>query len=306
MMRRSFWALSASLLILLSVVGPAAAAAPSNDHASGATVLTPGVSIDYNSSEATIDATDPTTCDGSHGEFPGPYYASVWFTYTAKSTDHILYLDAPTTQGDPDDYLAITFVYAVGPGGTLELIDCTAYGNEASWAAVPGTTYLIMEAGLDAAVTGEPDLSNKGGHGTITLYSVSGRMLTLNFDVTASFDFDCPNVDLSETFTFHDTAILSFRADGSIRRVDDHITYSGVITNNDTGATYRDPGHSLDRYNVDTGVSRTVGLIYNITIPGQGVVALDAGYLSFDAFGNVTIHGPHEVFDGLDLCEVLA
>jgi hypothetical protein len=43
-----------------------------------------------------------------------------------------------------------------------------------------------------------------------------------------------------------------------------------------------------------------------ITIPGQGVVALDAGYSSFDPFGNATILGPHQVLDGLDLCEVLA
>jgi hypothetical protein len=305
-MKRSFGALPASLLILLSAVGSAVAAAPSNDHRAGATVLMPGVSVDYNSSEATIDATDPTTCDGSHGVFPGPYYASVWFKYTATSSDKILFVDAPTIQGDPDDYLAITFVYAVGSGGALQQIDCTAYGNEASWAAVPGTTYLVMEAGLDAAVTEEPDLSNKGGHGTITLFAVKGLTLTQSFDDAGSFDFECPNADLTETFTFHDNSTLMFSADGSIRRIDDHVTFSGVITNNDTGATYRDPSHTLNRFDVETGVFTEVGMVYNITIPGQGVVALDAGYLSFDAFGNVTIHGPHQVFEGLSLCEVLA
>jgi hypothetical protein len=48
-----------------------------------------------------------------------------------------------------------------------------------------------------------------------------------------------------------------------------------------------------------------IGLIYAITIPGEGVVALDTGVISFDPFGNVTIHGPHQVFNGLALCEVL-
>jgi hypothetical protein len=304
-MRRSLWALPASLLILLSAVGPVAAAPPSNDTPADAITLIPGVSVEYNSTEATEAASDPTSCDGSHGEFPGPYYASVWFTYTAGKSDKILFVDAPTIQGDPDDYLAITFVFAVGPGGALQQIDCTAYGNEASWVAAPGTTYLIMEAGLDAAVTDEPDLSNKGGHGTITLYAVNGRTLMHTFDDTGSFAFDCPNADLTETFTFHDTSIFTFSADGALIRVDDHVSFSGVITNNDTGATYRDPGHALNRFDVETGVFTQAGLVYNITIPGQGVVALDAGVISFDPFGNVTIHGPHEVFNGLDLCEVL-
>jgi hypothetical protein len=119
-MRRSFWALPASLLILLSAVGPAVAAPPSNDTPAGATALTPGVPVEYNSSKVTEAASDPTSCDGSHGEFPGPYYASVWFRYTAGAADRILFVEAPTIQGDPDNYLAITFVFAVGPGGALQ------------------------------------------------------------------------------------------------------------------------------------------------------------------------------------------
>ena len=43
--------------------------------------------------------TDPTDCDGSHGAFPGPYYASVWFSYTTSAGQ--LNLSAPTMQNDP-------------------------------------------------------------------------------------------------------------------------------------------------------------------------------------------------------------
>ena len=72
-------------------------------------------------------------------------------------------------QGHPDDFLAISFVYALGAGGSRTLVDCTAFGNDAEWDAVPGTTYLIMEAGLSTAVTEEPDFSDKGGHGSIRI-----------------------------------------------------------------------------------------------------------------------------------------
>ena len=59
-----------------------------------------GVAVDFDSADATISPTDPTDCDGSHGAFPGPYYASVWFSYTAKSAGQ-LNLSAPTMQDEP-------------------------------------------------------------------------------------------------------------------------------------------------------------------------------------------------------------
>ena len=156
-----------AILALTTFVGGVAAAAPSNDEIVGATPLTLGVPLEFDSSEATEAATDPTDCDGSHGPFPGPYFASVWFSFTARSAGQ-LNLTAPTMQGDPDQFLAISFVYEQTASG-LSLIDCTAYGNDASWAAKPGVTYLIMEAGLSSAVTGEPEFSDRGGTGTVTI-----------------------------------------------------------------------------------------------------------------------------------------
>ncbi len=305
-MRRPILALGASLALLLLSIGIVSAASPpANDEPGGAIPLVPGVSMEFDSTDATAGPADPTSCDGSNGTFDGPYYASIWFSYTATTNDRILYVDAPTIQGDPNDFLAITFVFAQTANG-LQEIDCRAYGNDASWKATPGVKYLIMEAGLDASVTGEPDLSNRGGHGTITLIRVSGQTLARTFNFSDTFDFGCPNVSLTETFSVRDRVIFYFNLDGSIARVDDHVSFSGVITNNDTGATYRDPGHLLNRFDVETGVFTQYGLIFNITIPGQGVVALDVGLISFDPSGNVLIHGPHEVFNGLDLCEVLA
>jgi hypothetical protein len=188
-MRRSVFALGASIALLLSSIASVSAAPPpSNDEPTGATPLVPAVPMEFDSTDATAGPADPTSCDGTNGSFDGPYYASIWFSYTATSNDRILYIDAPTIQGDPNDFLAITFVFAQTANG-LEEIDCRAYGNDASWKATPGVKYLIMEAGLDASVTGEPDLSNRGGHGTITLFRVSGQTLTRTFSFSDSFDF---------------------------------------------------------------------------------------------------------------------
>ncbi|HET7828326.1 MAG TPA: hypothetical protein VFL03_02105 [Candidatus Limnocylindrales bacterium] len=165
-------------LLLAAIVGAAlvssvpvasAASPPSNDNAAGAIPLVAGVPAVFNSLDATEAQSDPTSCDGSHGSFDGPYFASVWFSYRATNRDRHLVLNAPTMQGHPDDFLAISFVYAVGAGGSRTLVDCTAFGNDAEWDSVPGTTYLIMEAGLSSAVTEDPDFSDRGGHGTIRI-----------------------------------------------------------------------------------------------------------------------------------------
>jgi hypothetical protein len=159
--------LAMSFALMLALTQTMVAAVPDNDLVSGATPLTLDVPVEFNSAEATISASDPTDCDGSHGSWPGPYYASVWFTFAAKSTGQ-LNLSAPTMQGTDDDFLAISFVY-LKTGSGMTLIDCTAFGNDASWPARKGQTFLIMEAGLSSTVTEDPKFSDKGGHGTIAI-----------------------------------------------------------------------------------------------------------------------------------------
>jgi len=161
------------VLVLASVGTVAAASPPANDTPAGATPLTLDTPLEFDSTDATAAPTDPTTCEGSHGSFPGPYAASVWFSYTAKKPGQ-LYLSAPTMQGETNDFLAISFIYAKTSSG-LELIDCTAFGNDATWQAVPGTTYLIMEAGLPSSTTGDEEFSDRGGHGTIWLSRTSNE-----------------------------------------------------------------------------------------------------------------------------------
>ena len=133
---RRLSAVTIALVLLGATAQTVAAAPPSNDLVSNATPLALDVPVEFNSAEATESPTDPTDCDGSHGPWPGPYFASVWFSYTATSTSQ-LNPSAPTMQGTDDDFLAISFVYRQS-GANLTLIDCTAFGTDASWPARKG------------------------------------------------------------------------------------------------------------------------------------------------------------------------
>jgi hypothetical protein len=189
--RRTAGILAGLALLTGTLATPIAAATPpANDLSSNATPLTLGVSLNFDGTNATESATDPTTCSGSHGDYDGPFFGSVWFSYKAAKNDRTIYLSSPTIQGDAHDYLGITFIYALGAGGSTTLVDCTAFGNDTTWQPVGGTTYLIMEAGLSSSVTDDPGLSDKGGHGTITLFSTARNVSHYHYLDAFTYD-DC-------------------------------------------------------------------------------------------------------------------
>ena len=272
-----------AVLSLVASVGSAAAAAPSNDEIAGATPLTLGVPVEFDSTEATAAATDPTDCDGSHGSFPGPYFASVWFSITAKNAGQ-LNLSAPTMQGDPDQFLAISFVYEQTSSG-LVLIDCTAFGNDVSWAAKKGVTYLIMEAGLSSEVTGDTEFSDRGGTGTVTVTRSSNA---------AHYTF----VDF---FSYEDCGFLvevTVEGGGQFRLRPGHhgdatpyyfdnYEYHAIHTNPENGLWFREDGNGLYRdlkiTNVEgtiyTFVAQETGRPYSLTAMDGTKVLVDRGRL---------------------------
>src|SRR5690242_17131156 len=104
-MRRR-WTRATGLVVGLALLTGVLAApvvadvAPSNDLSSNPTALTLGVPQQFDGTAATESGTDPTTCSGSHGDFAGPFFGSVWFSYKAAKNDRYLYLSSPTIQGD--------------------------------------------------------------------------------------------------------------------------------------------------------------------------------------------------------------
>lgn len=270
-------------MLLATTHGVAAASPPANDTVAGATALTLDVPVEYNSADATISSTDPTDCDGSHGPWPGPYYASVWFSYTARSNGQ-LSLSAPTMQGTANDYLAISFVY-LKTGSGLTLIDCTAYGNEATWSASRGQTFLIMEAGLDANVTDEPAFSNRGGHGTIVITRSANEM---HYSFRDWFTYsDCgPTVNGVVEGSGQFRLRAGKQGDPTPFYFDNY-SWSVVSTNPANGKWFKEQGQGLYRdlhiTNVEgtvyTFVAQETGRPYSLTDMNGNKVFFDRGRL---------------------------
>jgi hypothetical protein len=129
-----------------------------------------------------------------------------------------------------------------------------------------------------------------------------------------SFEIDCG------TFVLHEDVVLDVRTtffvdqNGDPLTIQSHIRYAGVITN-PAGEKFRDAGHWTDFVDLagtpddeSDDIIAQKGLIFAITVPGQGIVAHDTGVIIFYlATGEVVIHGPHEVFQQGDslLCSAL-
>lgn len=256
-------ALAASLaLVALSTGNAIAAGPPANDTVGGATELALGVSLEFDSSEATNAASDPTDCNGSHGPWPGPYFASVWFSYTARSSGQ-LNLSAPTMQGHPDDFLAISFVYLKTESG-LELIDCTAYGNDATWPAVKGATYLIMEAGLASGVTEEPVFSDRGGHGTITITRSPNEA---HYSWVDRFAYDDCGFLVTGSGYGSGTFRLPTRGSNPTPYYFDNYEYHFITTNPANGKWFREDGQGVYR---DLKITLVEGTIYTFQAQETG------------------------------------
>lgn len=261
-------ALGASALLAISVNGVALAAPPANDAQATPTQLQVGTPIEFDSSAATIAAADPDTCTGSHGTFDGPYFASVWFSYTATAADKWLWLDAPTTQGHPNDFLAISFVYAKTSAG-LQLIDCTAYGNDAHWKATAGTTYLIMEAGLSADAidpNDDPAFAEKGGHGSIVIQR--GAENRVQYTMKTSWAYDCGNVRVEGSGTNQGLFKLKAGRQGDpTPYFFDNYSWTAVTRNPANGKWFVETGNGIYK---DLRITNVEGTVYQFVAKESG------------------------------------
>lgn len=86
-----------------------------------------------------------------------------------------------------------------------------------------------------------------------------------------------------------------FGRDGAPERVTLHGHYSGLMTNPLNGKSLADaPSVPFVTLHLDTGVQTSVGTYWNVTLPGEGVILVEAGRLVFDGSGPpVFIAGPH-------------
>ena len=90
-----------------------------------------------------------------------------------------------------------------------------------------------------------------------------------------------------------------------------HLRFVDFYYNSETGEGFSEHEHSNTLLDLPSGEEVTSsGVSYRVTVPGEGVVLLQAGTIKFDQAGNPTfVAGPHQVFpvsDTQKLCEALA
>jgi len=95
-----------------------------------------------------------------------------------------------------------------------------------------------------------------------------------------------------------DVRVTTFFDDaGTPVRVQDHVQYAGTIENSVTGATLADPRHLTNTLDLVSGEDRTVGLVFQTTVPGIGTIVKEVGSLILGPDGDVIVRGPHEVLE---------
>ena len=114
-----------------------------------------------------------------------------------------------------------------------------------------------------------------------------------------SFLIDCGTFTLTETYRQTGRVTERFDANGDLASVSIHNAFSGVIEGNGSSLRLADRAHWNVRLSIgaDGETVRQTGLVYRFQIPGVGLIAHDAGQITFHADGSVTIKGPHDIFD---------
>jgi hypothetical protein len=133
---------------------------------------------------------------------------------------------------------------------------------------------------------------------TTDRFSASGSALFVScagFDIIVNYDF------VAMTTYYYDQ-------NGNLVRVRRYGHGTGELVNTANGNTLTGSSPSMFFDNYETQTTTQVGLILHNTIPGQGIVALDAGRVVIDwATGAVIFEGgPHPGNAGVDWCTLLA
>jgi hypothetical protein len=123
-----------------------------------------------------------------------------------------------------------------------------------------------------------------------------------------TFWASCDGFDIIVNFKF--TAMITefYDANGELVRVRGFFLGSGQLVNTVTGETNTGSGPSMFFDNFRAETTTFVGLNFHNTVPGLGIVPLDAGRIVIDwATDDVVFEaGPHPGFEGIDWCAILA
>ncbi len=153
----------------------------------------------------------------------------------------------------------------------------------------------------------------------VTLLLMSVTPVFATPPIKTSFEIEIDEIDpaLSELCgfdvrvagTLKITETLFFDQDGAPSHVKVHVLYhNGTVTNLETSLTLRDPGAFNVTIDLNDGTIVETGMHFAITVPGEGVVVLDAGRLVAVDGELVFEAGPHFQLNQGDsiICDALS
>jgi hypothetical protein len=121
---------------------------------------------------------------------------------------------------------------------------------------------------------------------------------------------ECGEFDVLTDFVVDGQSTIFFDSAGNPDYARVHLTFVDFYYNSETGEGFTEHEHSNTLLDLPSGEEVTSsGVSYRVTVPGEGVVLLEAGRLEFNEAGEVVfVAGPHQVLsqDTDKLCEALA
>ncbi len=146
------------------------------------------------------------------------------------------------------------------------------------------------------------------GVGVSPVFAVSPISTPFTIERSREVVGECDGFQIIENATITGTETTYFDKAGNPTRIQIHGQYRGTLTNSVTGAYLVDaPDPILAVIDLRNETFALKGLHYRITVPGQGIVVLDAGTATFYADGTIVTHGPAPDYAELPqlLCSLL-
>ena len=121
---------------------------------------------------------------------------------------------------------------------------------------------------------------------------------------------ECGEFDVLTDFVVDGQSTIFFDSAGNPDYARIHLRFVDFYYNSETGEGFTEHEHSNTLLDLPSGEEVTSsGVSYRVTVPGEGVVLLEAGRVEFNEAGEVVfVAGPHQVLsqDTDKLCEALA
>jgi hypothetical protein len=124
------------------------------------------------------------------------------------------------------------------------------------------------------------------------------------------FIAECGEFDVLTDFVVDGHSTIFFDSDGNPDYARAHLRFVDFYYNSETGEGFTEHEHSNTLIDLPSGDEVTsTDVSYRVTVPGEGVVLLEAGRVEFNEAGEIVfVAGPHQLLsqDTDKLCEALA